>query len=123
LDADCTVNVSAGIAVVRPSGDLDFTTMAPLRTRLREVTEQAGVREIVVDLSGVSFIDSSVLGLFVATSRRSRMSCIGFRLSRLGPRVLRILELTNLYDALANPAMAEANGHGGRQVAGGSGSA
>jgi anti-anti-sigma factor len=56
------------IAVVRLSGDHDLSSAALVREALREVADH---RLVVLDLSGCTFVDSTVLGVLVAASRRT----------------------------------------------------
>lgn len=53
------------------SGELDLFTAPRLREAVVEATD-AGVRNVVVDLDGVEFIDSSGLGVLVACLKRLR---------------------------------------------------
>lgn len=112
MDRDCTVEVDDEVTTVRPAGELDFLTMDPLRATLRDATARAGLRRLVVDLSDVSSLDSSVLGLFVATRRTCQASDIGFRLTQPAPPVFRLLKVTNLYDLLVNESTVDADDHG-----------
>ncbi|WKU03939.1 STAS domain-containing protein [Micromonospora sp. HUAS LYJ1] len=57
--------------VVEVAGDLDMSTTPQLRERLREVVE-GGARVVVVDLTGVGFMDSSGLGALVVAYRELR---------------------------------------------------
>ncbi len=53
-------------AVVRISGgDIVAASVPELRARMRGIVE-AGVREMVVDLSGVQMVDSSGIGLLIS---------------------------------------------------------
>ncbi|WP_328340521.1 STAS domain-containing protein [Micromonospora sp. NBC_00421] len=54
--------------VLEVAGDLDMSTTPQLRDRLREVVE-GGTRVVVVDLTGVGFMDSSGLGALVVAYR------------------------------------------------------
>ncbi|MBW4704522.1 STAS domain-containing protein [Micromonospora sp. RL09-050-HVF-A] len=57
--------------VLEIAGDLDMSTTPQLRERLREVVE-GGARVVVVDLTGVGFMDSSGLGALVVAYRELR---------------------------------------------------
>ena len=56
-------------AVVVAEGELDIQSVPELRARLAEAID-AGATRIVVDLAGVSFIDSLSLSALVAAQRR-----------------------------------------------------
>jgi anti-anti-sigma factor len=53
-------------AIVRPAGDSIVAASIPeLRSKMREVLAD-GVRELVVDLTGVQMVDSSGIGLLIS---------------------------------------------------------
>lgn len=78
--------------VVRLHGELDLAYAAPVRAALLGV---AGA-EVVVDLSGLNFIDAS--GLSALLAARREMAEQGRRLVLAGPspQVRRVFELTGL---------------------------
>ncbi|WP_435748128.1 STAS domain-containing protein [Nocardioides sp. SYSU DS0663] len=82
-------------AVVQARGEIDLATVGAFRTALQDLMVEGAV-QVAVDLSGVSFIDSSALGALVAAHRRARG--LGGSLAIAGPQppVARILELTGL---------------------------
>jgi anti-sigma B factor antagonist len=55
--------------ILSAAGELDIAAAGALRRRLREAAE-AGARRIVVDLCGVSFVDSLALAAIVSARRR-----------------------------------------------------
>ena len=75
-------------------GELDMDATFRLEPELERVAGAAGVRELVLDLRDVEFIDSAGVGLLLATHERLRASEIGFRLANPSHAVRRILELT-----------------------------
>jgi anti-sigma B factor antagonist len=93
LDIITERNGSTVVLTLR--GDLDMQTVAQLRRRLAEALERAG-GAVIVDLSGVKFIDST--GLAAMLNALRRLTRAGRRLLVAcdeGP-VLRILRLTRL---------------------------
>nr|WP_246497383.1 STAS domain-containing protein [Sphaerisporangium rubeum] len=56
--------VTDGVPVVRVSGVLDATTRTQFIDGLAEITDEHGP-DLVLDLSGVTFMDSRALGLIV----------------------------------------------------------
>ena len=78
--------------IVHVDGDLDIYT-AP---RLKETLDQAlgaGPR-LVLDLSGVQFVDSTALGVLVGALQLSQANDGDFRLVAGNPFVLKILRIT-----------------------------
>ena len=57
--------------ILRVTGELDLFTSPRLREAVVEATD-AGARDVVIDLDGVGFIDSSGLGVLVACLKRLR---------------------------------------------------
>ena len=68
------------VAIVRPQGELDLATVQTLQAALDGV-ERAG--RLVLDLRGLSFIDSTGLHLLVALDRRAQRD--GFQLTLVAP--------------------------------------
>jgi anti-anti-sigma factor len=58
-------------AVVEPAGDMVALTASELRPVLRQLVQE-GVRDLVVDLCRVTMMDSSGLGLLIATHNSLR---------------------------------------------------
>jgi anti-sigma B factor antagonist len=81
--------------VVAAGGELDLFTSDRLREKLADVLELGG-RRILVDLTGVSFIDSTALGVLVGTAKTLRSSGGQMVLVADDPRVTRVIELTGL---------------------------
>jgi anti-sigma B factor antagonist len=55
--------------ILSAAGELDIAAAGALRRQLREA-HQAGARRIVLDLCGVSFVDSLALAAIVSARRR-----------------------------------------------------
>jgi anti-sigma B factor antagonist len=90
--AEFQVDTSGETAILRISGEVDISTAPQLRERLQQLES----RSVVVDLSAMTFIDSTGLGVLVGAFKRLR--------ERGGDLVLRaptrsarkVLELTGL---------------------------
>jgi anti-sigma B factor antagonist len=93
---------AAGSAcVIAVRGALDLYTSPSVRTRIRDLID-SGTREIVVDLSETTFLDSSALGVLVGALKRLRLRPDGGRLLVVSgsPRLARTLALTGLDQVL-----------------------
>lgn len=67
IDVDRS-RLSEGVVVVALSGDVDVFSVPRLRSALRDHVGQVNV---VLDMSGVAFCDSSALRVFVDAQRRA----------------------------------------------------
>ncbi len=89
-----------GRATVRIQGDLDMGGMLRLEQEISRLVERDRVPALTLDLSRVSFIDSTGLGLIINTDQAARQE--GFELALVpGPReVHRVFEMVGLADVL-----------------------
>lgn len=91
---------TAPVPTVAPKGALDLATSRGLQTRLAELAGEPGLQAIL-DLSGVSFIDS--VGLGVVLKAAGRFHRQAKRLVIVAPpgAVHRILDFAGVTDRLA----------------------
>jgi len=89
-----------GVAVVSVQGEIDVATAPQLRERLQR-RASAGAGTIVVDLLGVTFLDSTALGVLVGALKRSREAGGELRLVIEQPRILKVFEITGLTDVFS----------------------
>jgi anti-sigma B factor antagonist len=87
------------ITVISVGGELDLETAPQLQDQISTLMEQ-GVQRFVIDLSGVTFCDSTGLSVFVRTKNTSDETGGDIRLASPQPGVRRILQISGLYDAL-----------------------
>lgn len=97
--AQGSLNVSAqtrdGAIIVAPTGDIDLTGSPTLRNELRKFAAQRPVR-MVVDLSGVSYMDSSGVATLVEAMQMTRRSNTKLVLCGMQDRVKSIFEIARL---------------------------
>ena len=84
------ITASDGQSIVAVQGEVDLTTAPAFAEALRTVTALEP-SEILVELSGVTFIDSTGVGVLVEAARRVAVRIVGS-----SPTVSRVLELTGL---------------------------
>jgi|SRR5690606_32471591 len=85
----------AGRTVVEVRGEVDVYTAAMLREKLVEVID-GGANRVVVDLTGVDFLDSSGLGVLVGAMKRLRMADGDMSLVCDNEKLLKIFRITAL---------------------------
>ena len=77
------------------SGDLDMSATFALEPVLDRVLADAP-RELVLDLGEVPFVDSSGLGLLIATSERARNADVSMAITGAGPEIQRVFHIAGL---------------------------
>ena len=90
-----------GGIIVAVSGDVDVCTEAPLQQALLRIIRERGAR-LMVDVSGVSFMDCAGLRALLATRRRAEMRGGFLRLIATSAAVRRIIELTGAHEAFGH---------------------
>lgn len=90
------IETVGGARVVTLRGEIDAFTAPSLRDDLRHLVEETGALVIVVDLSAVTFLDSSALGALVGVIRRLRERNGELRIVQPRNAAGRIFELTGL---------------------------
>ena len=80
--------------VLAPSGNLDVVSSSFLRAQLAEACDEG--LPVVVDLSGVTFIDSIALGVLLAAHRRLLAGGCHLTLTGASGRVQTVLQITGL---------------------------
>jgi anti-sigma B factor antagonist len=85
--------------VVAVSGELDLHSAPDLQTRLAEVIAE-GASAVVIDLLGVSFVDSAGLGVLVGAAKALRSSGGRLVVAADDRRITRVLQLTGLDRAI-----------------------
>lgn len=81
----------AGICLVELSGELDVAATASVRSC---VDEAAGTRGLVLDLSGATFLDSSMLKELLRANAELARCDTPLVLAGIPPAVRRVLDLT-----------------------------
>jgi len=85
-------------AVVHVGGDLDVAGAAALREELVRLVD-AGVTDVLVELTEVPFLDSTAMGALVAALKRIRGSGGRMELAITEARVMRVLRIAGLTQA------------------------
>ena len=86
--------------VVVVSGEVDVCTEASLQQALLRIMREHGAR-LLLDVSGVSFMDCAGLRALLTTRRRAELHGGFMRLIAVSRAVRRIIELTGAHEAMA----------------------
>lgn len=107
-----TVRESAvdGQSVLEVAGEVDMHTAAELRDRIHEAID-AGERPVILDLSPLSFIDSTGLGALVSGLNHANAAEVPLRIVCPSERLLKLFRITGLHEVFALfPTVADALG-------------
>ena len=92
---DPDTDAREGWTVLSATGEIDVAAAPDLREQLVDLIE-AGHDQLVVDLEGVDFIDSTGLGVLVGAVRRARAADGDVRLVCTNSRLLKVFDVTGL---------------------------
>ena len=84
-----------GMIVVAVEGDLDLHSAPELRERLSAIIE-GDTRQVVLDLSDVTFLDSMGLGVILGAKKRLATTGRELELVIANPEIRRLFEITML---------------------------
>ncbi len=96
METVTTIEQLGDAYVVTLRGEIDAYTAPALRLDLRRLIEDEGALTLVIDLTAVTFLDSTALGALVGALRRLRERNGRLRIVRPQAAAARIFELTGL---------------------------
>ena len=95
----CEVRQESDHVVVVPRGELDMATVGAVEQELRRQLD-SGCRKLVLDLGGLSFMDSTGLHLVARWSAEASRDGFAFQLEPGPPAVQRVFELAGMTEEL-----------------------
>ncbi|WP_141014749.1 STAS domain-containing protein [Nocardioides sambongensis] len=95
MDLTLSTREAAGRTVIAVGGEIDVYTAPKLRDTITELVA-AGNYRLVVDMEGVSFLDSTGLGVLVGGLKKVRAHDGGLELICSQDRLLKIFKITGL---------------------------
>jgi anti-anti-sigma factor len=81
-------------------GEFDITNRDDLERAVLDAVEAAGTGRVVVDLHGVSFIDSEAVAAIIVGYRAALAAGCDYRLARPRGLVRRILDIAGLWELI-----------------------
>jgi anti-sigma B factor antagonist len=82
---------------LHPRGEIDVATVEAQRGQWLAEVEERQPHRLVIDMSDVTFLDSTGLGAIVALQRRQRTRGGVVAIANAAPTVERILQLTGMH--------------------------
>ena len=109
---NCEIRDEGGVAVIALTGDVDLESSPKVRTALLDCVGMK--RAVVVDMSGVSYIDSSGVASLVEAYQTAKKSETSFALVEVSPAAMRVLELARLDKVFTiHASLSDGLGHAG----------
>lgn len=87
---------SEGCLVVYIAGDIDHHSAKRMREETDMLLVQLAPKKLILDLNGVSFMDSSGLGLVLGRYKKAKSAGIDFCVINCDKRILRIFEMAGM---------------------------
>jgi anti-sigma B factor antagonist len=94
------VQRSDGSVRVVATGEIDSSSAPEFRRTVDALLDDSGVSEIVIDLAGVTFLDSAGLCVLAAAHRRTKGGSVQLRILASSRAVIRPLQITGLWELL-----------------------
>lgn len=95
---DLEISTGDDVDVITLRGEVDFGNVSKLRSALVELAQND--RDLEVRMDEVGFVDSTTLGVLVQGRKRFEEAGCELRLTGVGSRVRRTLEVAGLADYL-----------------------
>ena len=95
-DIDINIVRNGACSVVHVEGDIDLKSSPELRAAIMDLFEKRGQERVILDLAGVSYIDSSGVASLVEGLQEAKKRGARFILSSLNDAPRHVLELTRL---------------------------
>lgn len=100
MDLSLSTRPEGDRTVIEVGGEVDVYTAPRLRERIAELVED-GHHDLVIDLDGVEFLDSTGLGVLVGGLKRVRTHEGSLRIVCTQDRVLKVFRITGLTKVFA----------------------
>jgi anti-sigma B factor antagonist len=99
-----TTYLAADATCLHVSGDVDMASSAALRNAIRTALTAPGVKRVLVDLSKVTFLDSTGINTLVQAHERAGDQDIRLQVVNPSRTALRVLDLTGVREFLGGDA-------------------
>ena len=88
-----TAQIQQAVGLIKVDGRFTFQEYEAFKSCSKEVLEEARVKEIGVDLSGATYLDSNALSMLISLKNRAQTRNLGLKLLRPSSAVRTILEM------------------------------
>lgn len=92
---EVTTDQTHGTPVITANGDIDIYSVASFKSKINEILD-TGVNELIIDLKGVEYVDSSGFGALLGATKRVRPNGGKIILTGCSESVARLMKITQL---------------------------
>ena len=82
--------------ILEVQGDVDLYNVGELKQSIFKLLDQENVKSLIIDMGGISYMDSSGIGALVAGQKKVKTKSGKFGLLNIREEVLNILKLATL---------------------------
>ena len=90
------LNFSRGVLTASVSGEIDHHTSKDIRTCIDNALQEYSPDKLCIDLSGITFMDSSGLGLIMGRYRIAQSAGIVFSVEGIPSRAMKMFTMAGL---------------------------
>jgi len=83
------------------TGEIDMTTGDSFKQTLAAILDEPGVRQLLLDVSALRFLDSNGVTVLVKTLQVAEERRVSFGIVNASPPIRSVLEMLAVYDLLA----------------------
>ncbi|WP_139491918.1 anti-sigma factor antagonist [Brevibacillus dissolubilis] len=87
-------------SVLYLQGELDAFTAPKLSEQLTPLVQQPSINQVIVDMSNVSYMDSTGIGTIVGALKTAKRSNCDLRIVNVTPRIERLFRITGLSEII-----------------------
>jgi len=96
LQSEIKINTHGRVLAATPSGELDHHQAERLRTQIDSAFEKSSCRHILLNMSDVSFMDSSGIGMIIGRYKKAEMRGGRLVLSGMSEGIARLYDISGL---------------------------
>ncbi|MFD1737684.1 STAS domain-containing protein [Bacillus salitolerans] len=99
MNLQIDIKKSESINTVVVKGEIDAYTAPQLKGQLDDILLEEEI-QLIIDLHGVSYIDSTGLGVLVSALKITRQTGGSLKLTGVNDRINRLLKITGLHEIM-----------------------
>lgn len=102
MDFSVSSSQDDGVTTLTVTGEFDLASQDNAAGEISRAVHAGGVRTVIVDVSGVRFLDSSGISVLLKGRRDADRAGVGYRLTGATGMVREVLSVTGVLEHLSN---------------------